>query len=127
MLKKFLKKNSELVVMLHQLEPILVQRNRIGYAAARNYRVLSGALTEYNQFKNELIEKYGTPDKADDGTELPTASIKIGSPQFKSFCDEMAQYNNVEQEVELMTVKYDDVIDILSGAEIVGIDWMLEE
>lgn len=127
MLKKFLKKNSELVIMLHQLEPVLSQRNRIGYLAARNYRVLSDALTEYNQFKNELIEKYGTPDKAGDGTELPTATIKIGSPEFKAFCDEMAAYNNIEQEVELMTAKFDDVIDILSGAEIVGIDWMLEE
>ena len=127
MLKKFLKKNSELVVMLHQLEPVLAQRNRIGYVAARNYRILSDALIEYNQFKNELIEKYGTPDKAENGTELPTASIKVGSPQFKSFCDEMAQYNNIEQQVELMTVKYEDTVGVLSGEEILSIDWMLAD
>ena len=127
MLKKFLKKNSELVVMLHQLEPVIAQRNRIGYVAARNYRILSDALIEYNQFKNELIEKYGTPDKAENGTELPTASIKVGSPQFKSFCDEMAQYNNIEQQVELMTVKYEDTVGVLSGEEILSIDWMLED
>ncbi len=126
-MKKFLKKNSELVVMLHQLEPVLAQRNRIGYVAARNYRILSDALIEYNQFKNELIEKYGTPDKAENGTELPTASIKVGSPQFKSFCDEMAQYNNIEQQVELMTVKYEDTVGVLSGEEILSIDWMLED
>lgn len=127
MLKKFLKKNSELDIMLHQLEPVLEQRNRIGYLAARNYRVLSDALTEYNQFRNELIKKYGTPDKTEEGIELPTASIKVGSPEFKAFRDEMATYSNIEQEVELMTAKFDDVIDVLSGAEIVGIDWMLEE
>ena len=126
-MKKFLKKNSELVVMLHQLEPVLAQRNRIGYVAARNYRILSDALIEYNQFKNELIEKYGTPDKAENGIELPTASIKVGSPQFKSFCDEMAQYNNIEQQVELMTVKYEDTVGVLSGEEILSIDWMLED
>ena len=126
-MKKFLKKNSELVVMLHQLEPVLAQRNRIGYVASRNYRILSDALIEYNQFKNELIEKYGTPDKAENGTELPTASIKVGSPQFKSFCDEMAQYNNIEQQVELMTVKYEDTVGVLSGEEILSIDWMLED
>lgn len=126
-MKKLLKKNSELVAMMHQLEPVLSQRNRIGYAAARNFRILSDTLTEYNQFKMELIEKYGEPDKAEDGTELPTVSIKVGSPSFKLFCDEMAPYNNMEHEVELMTVKFEDVIDVLSGEEILGIDWMLEE
>ena len=113
--------------MLHQLEPILSQRNRLGYVAARNFRILSDTLTEYNRFKMELIEKYGEPDKAEDGTELPTVSIEIGSPKFKSFCDEMAPYNNMVHEVELMTAKFEDVIDVLSGEEIVGIDWMLED
>jgi len=126
-LKKLLKKNSELVAMMHQLEPILSQRNRLGYVAARNFRILSDTLTEYNQFKMELIEKYGEPDKAEDGTELPTVSIKVGSPSFKSFCDEMAPYNNMEHEVELMTAKFEDVIDVLSGEEILLIDWMLED
>jgi len=126
-LKKFKKKNSELVVMLHQLEPVLLQRNRLGYAAARNFRILSDTLIEYNRFKMELVEKYGEPDRAEDGTELPTVSIKVGSPSFKSFCDEMAPYNNMEHEVELMTAKFEDVIGVLSGEEIVGIDWMLEE
>lgn len=120
-------KNSEMVVMLHQLEPVLSQRNRLGYVAARNFRVLSDTLTEYDQFKMELIEKYGEPDRAEDGTELPTVSIEIGSPGFKSFCDEMAPYNNMEHEVDLMTAKYEDVIGVLSGEEIIGIDWMLEE
>lgn len=124
---KVTKKNSELVAMMHQLEPILSQRNRLGYVAARNYRILSDTLTEYNRFKMELVEKYGEPDRAGDGTELLTVSIKIGSPSFKSFCDEMAPYNNMEHEIELMTAKFEDTIDVLSGEEIVGIDWMLEE
>lgn len=126
-MKKLLKKNSELVVMLNQLEPILAQRNKLGYVAARNFRILSDTLTEYNRFKMELVEKYGEPDKAEDGTELPTVSIKVGSPNFKSFCDEMAPYNNMEHEVELMVAKYEDTIGVLSGGEIVGIDWMLED
>lgn len=125
-MKKTLK-NSEMDLMLRQLKPVLSQRNRIGYAAARNYRILSEALTEYNQFKDELIEKYGEPDKGEDGTEFPTISIKIGSPNFRSFCDEMVVYNNMEHEVELMTIKYEDTIDILSGEEILAIGWMLED
>lgn len=113
--------------MLHQLEPILSQRNRLGYVAARNFRILSDALTEYNRFKMELVEKYGEQDRAENGAELPTVSIKVGSPEFKSFCDDMAPYNNIEQEVNLMTAKYEDTIGVLSGDEIIGIDWMLED
>lgn len=124
---KMLLKNSKTVELLHSLTPILSQRNRLGYIAARNYRILSDSLTEYNKFKMELIEKYGEPDRAEDGTELPTVSLKIGSPNFKSFCDEMAPFNEMEHELELMTCKYEDVIDILSGEEILAIDWMLED
>lgn len=126
-MKKLTKKNSELVVMMRQLEPILSQRNKIGYVAARNYRILSDTLTEYNRFKMELVEKHGEPDRAEDGTELPTVSIKVGSPKFKAFCDEMAPYNNMKHEVEIMTAKFEDTVGVLSGEEIVGIDWMLEE
>lgn len=113
--------------MLQQLMPILSQRNRLGYIAARNFRILSDSLTEYHKFRTELVEKYGEPDKAEDGTELPTVSIKIGSPAFKQFCEDMVPYNEIEQEVELMTAKFEDVIDVLSGQEIIGIDWMLED
>lgn len=125
-MKKLLK-NSQMALMVQQLEPILVQRNRIGYIAARNYRVLTNALTDYNKFKMELIEKYGEPDKNSEGEELPTVSLKITSPNFKAFCDEMAPYNEIEQEVNLMTAKFKDVIDVLSGQEIMRIDWMLED
>ena len=31
-------KNSQMAVMLSQLKPILSQRDKIGYVAARNYR-----------------------------------------------------------------------------------------
>ena len=113
--------------MMHQLEPILSQRNKIGYVAARNYRILSDTLTEYNRFKMELVEKYGEPDRAEDGTELPTVSIKVGSPSFKAFCDEMAPFNEMEHEVELMIAKYEDTIGCLSGEEILAVDWMFED
>lgn len=49
MLKKQLK-NSEMVVMVQNLRPLLQLRNKIGYIAARNFRMLSTALTEYEAF-----------------------------------------------------------------------------
>lgn len=119
--------NSKIVEMLRQLEPVLSQRNRLGYVAARNYRKLSDALVEYNQFKMELLQKYGEPEKAENGTELPNMILRIDSPNFRKFCDEMAPYNNIEQDVDLMKAKYEDAIGVLSGQEILNIDWMLED
>lgn len=125
-MKKTLK-NSKMVELLHQLQPLLSHRDIIGYAVARNYRALSASLTEYETFRDSLIEKLGEHKKDDHGVELPLMQIKIGSPNFKQFCDEMAPFNNMEHEVELMTLKFKDTIGLLSGEEILAIDWMLED
>lgn len=125
-MKKHLK-NSEMVVMVQNLRPLLKLRNRIGYVAARNCRMLSTALTEYEAFKHDLINKYGEPDRDENGLETGTVSIKVGSPNFKAFCDELAPLNEIVHEVELMTAKYEDTIDCLSGEEILLLDWMLED
>lgn len=120
-------KNARMAEMLHQLAPLLPRRDRIGYAAARNFRALSDSLTEYHAFRNGLIEKYGEPDTDEDGNVLPTVSIKMGSPGFKAFCDEMKPLNETAHAVELMTIPYADVVGVLSGEEILAVDWMLED
>lgn len=120
-------KNSQMVDMLNQLRPILSRRDKLGYIAARNYRMLADTLTEYNAFKHDLINKYGAPDKDENGEDLGTVSIKFGSPNFKAFCDELAPFNEIEHEVDIMTAKYDDTIGSLSGEEILMLDWMLED
>lgn len=51
----------------------------------------------------------------------------MGSPNFKAFCNELAPFNEMEHEVELMTAKYEDTIGCLSGEEILLLDWMLED
>ena len=118
-------KNAEMAVMLNQLRPILSHRDKIGYVAARNYRILSECLTEYEAFRNSLIEKYGEAIKDDHGR--PIIGVKVESPNFQKFCDEMAPFNEMEHEVEIMTAKFDETIGCLSGEEILGIEWMLED
>jgi hypothetical protein len=121
--KKF--KNAEMAVMLNQLRPLLSHRDKIGYVAARNFRILGECLTEYETFRNSLIEKYGEEVKGEHGQT--TIGIKVDSPNFQKFCDEMAPFNEMEHEVELMTAKYTEAIGCLSGEEILGVDWMLED
>lgn len=123
-MKKTLK-NAQMAGMLNQLRPILSHRDKIGYVAARNYRILAECLTEYEAFRNSLIEKYG--ENTTDEHGRTTIGIKLESQNFKAFCDEMAPFNEMEHEVELMTAKYTDAIGCLTGEEILGIDWMLKD
>lgn len=118
-------KNAEMAVMLNQLRPLLSHRDKIGYVAARNFRILGECLTEYETFRNSLIEKYGEEVKGEHGQT--TIGIKVDSPNFQKFCDEMAPFNKMEHEVELMTAKYEAAIGCLSGEEILAVDWMLED
>lgn len=125
-MKKLLK-NIKMLEMVHQLQPLLSRRDKIGYIAARNYRILTNSLTEYTTFRNSLIEKYGEQDKDENGVVLPTISLKVDSPNFTVFCEELGPFNNMEHEVDLMIAKYDDAINVLTGEEILSIDWMLED
>ena len=124
-MKKTLK-NSSVAEMLQQLRPLLSHRDKIGYVAARNFRILSNSLTEYETIRCSLIEKYGT-EETDPKTGQPVISIKMDSPNFKQFCDELAPFNEMEHEIELMVAKYHDAIGCLTGEEILSIDWMFED
>lgn len=120
-------KNYELVAMQQSLKPLLQLRDKLGFIAARNTRTIENALTEYEDFKNDLIKKYGEPDYDKNGNKLTTISIKVSSPNFTDFCNELESLNNIEQEVDIMTTKYADAIGVLSGEEMLGVDWMLED
>ncbi len=119
--------NFKMDEMRRQLQPLMSYRDKIGYLAARNYRKLMDALTEYDTFRDALIAKYGEPDRDESGAELPTVSLNIRSPQFQEFRDELTPFGRIEHEVELMMGQYKDAIGTLTGEEILRIDWMLDD
>ena len=114
--------NLRLEDMAYSLKPALEQRNKLGYIAARNARVINTALTEYYRFKEDLIRKYGKPDE-----KTETISIRPGDSNFPIFAKELSEVGSLKQEVELMTTSSEDVIGILNGREILALDWMLTE
>lgn len=120
-------KNAEMEQMLASLQKHLKRRDIIGYAAARNTRILRDELKEYIDRRDELVRKYGTTDVDEKGN--PTGSITIGfdDPNFAKFAEEMEQYATIEHAPNIMRLKYEDAIGILSGAEILEVDWMFEE
>ena len=114
-------------MMLETLKPILPHRDKIGYIAARNTRILNDTLTEYFAFKQDLIKKYGEVDRDENGKELNTISIMPESSNFEAFTKEFDTIKDIEHEVEVMTIPYEEVIGLLNGEEILDLDWMLTE
>lgn len=119
--------NIKMEMMLEALKPILPHRDKIGYIAARNTRIINDTLTEYFVFKRDLISKYGEPDKDENGKETGTVSISPLSSNFEYFVKEFDTIKNIEHDVELMTIPYEEVIGLLNGEEILELDWMLTE
>lgn len=122
--KKMKISNFKMEIMLNKLKPILHHRNKIGYVAARNIRILNGILTEYFAFKHDLISKYGEPDKDNNGNETGSISISPDSSNFKKFIDEFDVIKNIEHDVDLMQIPYEEAIGILNGEELLDLDWM---
>lgn len=125
-MKKVLK-NIQMIGMQQSLQPILAHKDRLGYFAARNYRILDDCLTEYKKFRDELIKKYGEAERDENGNPLPRISLNVNSPNFADFQNDLSAFNDIEHEVDLMIAKYEDAIGCLSGEEILSIDWMLED
>lgn len=115
-------KNVEMAARVEQLKPLLARKDRIGYFAARNSRLLMNELTEYYSFRDNLIRKYGAP-----GEKKGTIALEVGGENWDSFRAEMDEFDNIEHEIEFYICGFEDAVDRLTGEEILAIDWMLAD
>lgn len=120
-------KNIEMEQMIASLEPLLERTDKIGYAAARNTRILQSCAREYLERREQLIAKHGTPQLDDEGNPTGVSEIRIGSEEFHAYAAEIEEWALIEHEPDVFKLKYEDVIDKLSGAQILAVDWMLED
>lgn len=94
---------------------------RFGYAVARNIRELSLSLSEYTQFKNRLIAKYGV----NDGKEI---TLSVNSDEFPKYKAEMSTYEGIEHDLDLMLVSPEDVFKTpLTADDMASIMFMIKE
>lgn len=117
--------NEQMYQMLVSLEPLLERRDIVGYAAARNTRVLQAEAMEYLKRRDELIEKYGEPELSDNGTPTGRTQLQIGSNAYKRFMDDLALYSNIKHRPLLFKIPYEEAIGKMSGTEILACEWML--
>lgn len=112
---------------LEHLKNLLDHKDIVGYAAARNTRLLSEASFEFIQKRDELIAKYGDAVFDDNGNETGEIALAFDSDKFPRFLEDLKPYAEIEQEINLVTLKYEQAIGLLSGTELLELDWMFEE
>lgn len=117
--------NQQLEAMANSLDPVLKSRTLVGYKAAVNMRAIMDALAAYMEFKDGLIREYGTEIKDDSGRVVNFA-VTPECDGYKVFLQRLGEVSEIEHEVEVMMAHPDDVIGVLSGEEIMAIDWMME-
>lgn len=120
-------RNYEIEKRLTQLKKYLCHADVIGYAAARNTRCMSDSIYEYAQKRDELIAKYGCPVLDEEKMETGEIAISTESENFSKFLEELRPYAEIEQEINLVTLKYEQAIGLLSGTELLELDWMFED
>lgn len=119
--------NFEMENCSHALEELLDHKDIVGYAAARNLRMIQNAASEYFDIRNELVNKYGEQEFDEEGNPTGRFTLKIDSPNFLKFSEEIAQYGSIEHDVDIYKVPVKEVIGLLTGTQILMYEWMIEE
>lgn len=119
--------NYEMARRIGQLEQLLDRADLIGYAAARNTRVLSQACGEYMQMQDRLICELGVPDTDEDGRETGSIRLDFDSPNFAEFRRAMDEIAPIESDVELFSLPEGEAVGKLSGRQLLDLGWMFEE
>jgi hypothetical protein len=117
--------NRQLEAMAKSLGQVLKSRSLVGYKAAVNMRAIMNALADYTDYKDSLIREYGTEIKDDDGN-VKDFAVTPSCDGFQDFLHKLNEASDVEHDVQIMAATPDDVIGVLSGEEIIAIDWMME-
>lgn len=118
--------NAQMDKMMSQVEPYLSRTDIIGYAAARNVRVLREAAREYIDIRDAKVHEYGTPLADDDGKPTGAVQIRFDSPNWPKFESDMSEFAAIEHDADIFKIDASKAIGALSGQEILDIEWMLE-
>ena len=118
--------NIDMERMMAQLEPHLGRADRIGYAAARNTRILRTETEEYLRRKQELITELGSPVLDANGNPTGNVELRFGTPEFERFEDEIRDWALMVHYPDLFTLPASDAEGAISGAEMLRIEWMFD-
>lgn len=118
--------NFQMENMVTSLQPLLDRVDVVGYVAARNFRSLQRELEDYFAFKNKLITELGSEELDESGNPTGNVSIKVGSKEFDVFIEKMQPIGKSRCYPTLFKLEAEECIDLLSGSQMLGYDWMID-
>lgn len=118
--------NAEMDKMIAQVEPYLARNDVIGYAAARNVRILKSAAREYIDIREKKVMEHGEPVTDEDGKPTGAVQIRFDSPNWPKFESELNEFAAIEHDADIFKIDASKAIGALTGREILDIEWMLE-
>lgn len=119
--------NEQMAGMISDLEPLLGRTDAIGYAAARNTRILRNECVEYMEMRDRLINKYGTEQLDESGNPTGRVELRFNTPEFRQFKQEIETYEQMRHKPKLFKLKFEEAKGKISGAELLACDWMFED
>lgn len=97
-------------------------KGKLGYAIAKNYRLMVEELKEYTALKDSAIAKYGETDE--DGR----IKIQIGTEAHRNFLDEMKEYDDIESDVNIIKLSPEEAYSSgLNSKEVLNLLFMIED
>ena len=119
-MSKILMSNVQMETAVRELSPLLERADMLGYAAARNTRLMRESLTEYIAEHDRLVRKHGMQR---DGRYC----IEPGGDEEAAFREELAPFAEVEHEIDVFRVPEESAIGVLTGRQFLSLSWMLED
>lgn len=117
--------NSQMHQYLISLNEMLSYKGILGYAIARNVRVLQNGCQEYIDIFSKCVTKYGVQEKDEDGNFTGRIKIEESSGNVAKLNKELAPYAEIKHSVELFMIPFSEAYEQLSAAELLQIDFML--
>lgn len=118
-------RNDQLAAFEETCERHLGDKGVLGYACARNARMMTFANAEYIQARAAAIRRHGDEVRNDKG-RVTGHTISPESEGWDAYREEMAPLDAMEHEVDVVRVPAVDLIGELSGAEMLALDFMID-
>ncbi len=111
--------NKQMAESLEVLSSVK-ESGKLGYAIAKNRRKIEHEVVEYAKVKQSAIEKYGDFNEA-------SGTYNIVGDNYKKYMAELAQYNDIETEVDVMKVSLEEFLaGNLDSNQMYALDWMVD-
>lgn len=112
--------NAQLFNFIRNASTCMHATGIVGFVLMHNYKKIYAILEDYNDKRNEVIQKYGVPQ--DNGTYTID---NVDSLRKASL--ELHDYDIIKHDVDIIKVPEDRLVDSgLTTSEMMAISWMVE-